>query len=540
MGVAGELTTIGLAEVLQNLAFNRLTGTLTLEQGGDRARLAVEEGRIRAVRVGDRKLDYVEIARHAQAAPEEVLEKAATTKRRRTLKAYLHASGAFDDQAYVAMVAGFVQEEILPLFGWRAGAFQFDEGPFKARAFEKDQLDCGIELDPMAVAMEAARRQDEWAGLADLVPASGDVLVAAEGTDGDVSGDEERLLPLLDGTRPVGAAIKEARLKRYDGLKAAARLVETGRVAPADPARLRELAEQNATRGDVHRAVRQLEAALAMNEKDPEARRALVRLYERAGDRPNAAAAHVDLADLLLELGDLEGAVESYDRAAVLAPRDLDVLERLFQCHLRGGDRLEALRAGRRLAEALLAHDMPEDARPLYERLLDELGGGSGVREAYVQCLLRLDDPAGAARELRVLAGAAYDKGEFDRALRALRRLAELDPECEETTERIEAIESGREQRRRTRRRRGWQMTAMLLAAGLLVAQGAREWQAFAVLHGAQAAAAAELATDNGDAARLAVYGRLAAVAEDHPWTRAAAHAEDALRALLLKEAGRI
>jgi len=119
MGVAGELTTIGLAEVLQNLAFNRLTGTLTLEQGGDRARIAVEEGRIRAVRVGDRKLDYVEIARHAQAAPEEVLEKAATTKRRRTLKAYLHASGAFDDQAYVAMVAGFVQEEIAVTRGWR-------------------------------------------------------------------------------------------------------------------------------------------------------------------------------------------------------------------------------------------------------------------------------------------------------------------------------------------------------------------------------------------------------------------------------------
>ncbi len=552
MGVAGELTTIGLAEVFQNLAFNRLTGTLTLAHGAEKARIAFEEGRIRAVRVGDRCLDYVAIARQAQAAPDEALDRAASARRRRTLKAFLQASGAFDEGAYDAMVGGFAQEEILPLFGWHAGKFKFDEGPLKERGFEKEQLASTLALDPMAVVMEAARRQDEWAGLAAHAPTESDILAPMEGTtpgtgtDGDVLGGgelgacEKKLLGLLNGTQSLAEAISEGRLKKYDGMKAAARLIEAGLVGRAGPERLRALAERSAAVGDVHRATRQLEAALAMDERDPKARRALVRLHERAGEKNKAAAEHLRLADLLSELGDREGTVESFERAAVLAPRDLDVLERLFSCHVRGGEKAEALRAGRRLAEALLAQDMAEDARPLYERLLREFGGGSGVREAFVQCLLQLEDHKRAATQLLAIAERAYDHGEFDRALKHLRRVIELDPDCAEAQERIDAIDSGRAQRQRKRRRRGRSVAIVLALLAVALWQGAREWTALTALHNAESAIATELTTDNGDTARLACYGRLAAVVTDHGWTRGARRATDLLESMLKKEAQRI
>ena len=48
MGFAGELTTIGLSEVFQNVAFNRLTGVLTVTERGRRAAVYLDDGMIRA------------------------------------------------------------------------------------------------------------------------------------------------------------------------------------------------------------------------------------------------------------------------------------------------------------------------------------------------------------------------------------------------------------------------------------------------------------------------------------------------------------
>ena len=50
MGFAGELTTIGLSEVFQNVAFNRLTGVLTVSERDRRASVYLEDGTIRAFR----------------------------------------------------------------------------------------------------------------------------------------------------------------------------------------------------------------------------------------------------------------------------------------------------------------------------------------------------------------------------------------------------------------------------------------------------------------------------------------------------------
>ena len=78
MGFAGELTTIGLSEVFQNVAFNRLTGVLTVTERGRRAAVYLDDGMIRAFRPdADRTLDYVAIAeRHHVAASQAVRDAA--------------------------------------------------------------------------------------------------------------------------------------------------------------------------------------------------------------------------------------------------------------------------------------------------------------------------------------------------------------------------------------------------------------------------------------------------------------------------------
>ncbi|MDH3591755.1 MAG: DUF4388 domain-containing protein, partial [Planctomycetota bacterium] len=394
MGLAGELTTIGLAEVFQNLSFNHLTGTLSLEEVDRKARLCFEGGKIRAI---DVKLDYVDVARRTGLAPDELLDKAKSAKRKRTLKAFLAAAGALDEALYDQTIAAFVQEEILPLFGWRAASFSFEEGPIKPRVFGKEQLDCNISLDPMGVAMEAARRHDEWDTIENYVPADKEILVMLGWPAEDVGRNVEKTLTLLDGTRPVKQVVKEAPLSRYEALKTIASYVEAGWLVEATPERLRELALQSLSASKVNQAVRQLETALKIDAGDLETHRALVKLYERAGRKTDAAAVQVRLADTQAKRGDVEGALESFERARVLAPADLDVLERIFRLHESRGEAALAMRAGRRLAEALVGQELYEDAIPLYERLLAANERNVGLRESLARCCERLDDKERAA-----------------------------------------------------------------------------------------------------------------------------------------------
>ena len=147
MDLAGKTTTLGLAEVFQNIAFNNHTGSLTLKQGDQKAQIAFEGGRIRAVKVHGADFDYLDIARRCQLASEEVLAKAEGSNLKRTLRAYLLASGDLDEERYDATIAGYVEDAILPLFGWKAAAFSFEEGKLKTRVFDGTEWSALVEAE---------------------------------------------------------------------------------------------------------------------------------------------------------------------------------------------------------------------------------------------------------------------------------------------------------------------------------------------------------------------------------------------------------
>lgn len=541
MDLAGKTTTLGLAEVFQNIAFNSHTGSLTLKQGEQKAQIAFEGGRIRAVKVDEADLDYFDIARRCQLASEEVLAKAEGANLKRTLRAFLQASGDLDEERYDATIAGYVEDTILPLFGWKAAAFNFEEGKLKTRVFDKEQLGCGVELDPTGVAMEAARRHDEWETIQPYVPTDKEVLVHAAVQEFELSPTAERLLPLFDGTRTLAEVVKEAPFKEFEVSKTVAGMVEAGCLEQATALRVLELALQARASGKVTLAARRLEVALQLDPDDLQPRVELVRLYERAGRKLDAATEQVKLGGIQAERGDTEGALESFERAAVLAPDDLDILEKIHGLHETRGETTRAMRVGRKLAEALVAQEMYEDALPLYERLLEGSGENHvGLRESLANCLLKLEETGRAAEQLVLVGDAAFEQNEFRTARRYYQRVLEFDAENEAATSRLAEIDSGEADARVVRRKRRRLMLAAAAVAALLVVQAAREWLALGSLHVAHHGAVKELARDNADSVRPAILAAYASLCDEYPATRAASRAHATLEALLLDETERI
>jgi len=541
MGFAGELTTIGLGEVFQNVAFNRLTGVLQVTERDHHAFVYIEGGRIRAFSHGDLKpFDYAVIAERADAALPDDIRTANRRRRRRTLRAALAKFDSFDSERFDAGIRQSIEEEVILLFNWKSASFTFDEGRGDTGTFDKEQLDCGIELDPQAVAMEAARRMDEWEGISRQIASERDIFVAVQEPTEDLPEDAVVILALLDGSRDLRAVLDELPDPRFHVMKTVAELVENGWATRTSADHLRDLARTAQASGEVHRAARYLEAALDLEGGDLEAREDLARLYEKAGRKKESSREHKRLAFAKEESGDLDGALECYERSAVLIPFDTDTLDKILQIHERRSAHSEFTKAGRRLAEAYAAQSLHDEAREIYQRLVDHDRDNISLREALAATYVKLHEPAKAAAELQVLARRAWSGRKYHDALHYYRSVLAVDRDSEEARERISEIESGRVRERKARRRRRVLLAFTTLLAALASWQGAREWTGQEALHRASVAAMSALAQTPADGSLLSAIERYAYVAADYPYTRTAAQAEETLRTLLLDQMQRI
>jgi len=539
MGFAGELTTIGLPEVFSNIAFNRLTGVMTVSERGREAAIYFDSGLIRAFRPGaGRSFDYVAIAERAQAASVELLQEASRRRRRRTLKELLKDRDGFDEVRFDSAVEAAVREELLLLFGWRAASFVFEEIRPSNGEFDKEQLGCDVTIDPQAVAVEAARRVDEWETIAHRIDSERDIFLPVAGLPEDAAPALQRLLERLDGTRDLRRIIEEMPHGRFHVLKMVAELAEAGVVARATPDQLVALAEDAKGAGEIHRAVAHLEAALAMGGPGADIRSELVRLYQRSGRSNDAAKEFKRLGRIHEEKGDLDTALESYERAAELVPYDVDVLQRVAEIHDARGEREAFMRAGLRLAEALSSQRLHEECLEVYRRLLELDRESVLLREAIASTYTKMHEPKMAARELLFLAKDAWKRSDFERAVHYYRNVLAVDHDCTEAKERIEEIEERRQSRHRRSVRRRILAAVAALLGGLAIWQGVREWHAQAALNDAAARALSGLPHRPLADTLIEGVAEYAAIVRRYPSTRGAAHAEEAARALLVDTVG--
>jgi tetratricopeptide (TPR) repeat protein len=235
--------------------------------------------------------------------------------------------------------------------------------------------------------------------------------------------------------------------------------------------------------GEVNLAARRLEVALKLAPHDVAMRRDLIRLHERASRKIDAANELMRLADVQSQGGDVEGMRESLERAGVLAPDDLDIMERVFRFHEARGDTVATRKTGERLASALVAQELFEDAIPLFERLVVANEECLGLRESFANCLVRAGEHGKAVQHLLIVAEHRFVRGDFPGARGGYRRVLTVAPECEEAQARIEEIDSGAAEDRVRRRQSRRRIAVAFAFVALFAWQAAREWSAQTALH---------------------------------------------------------
>src|SRR5881409_2677384 len=374
MAIKGSLKEASLPDVLQLLALGQKTGCLSIADRSNFGYIYFEKGRIcyasivnRRDRLGDIMVKHGKITQSQLEAAVHRQSKEHGKK----LGEILVGMGVITQADLERYMRVQIEESVFYLFTWTQGTFNFEAD------IRPERQDFLVSINPESLLLEGARRVDEWSLIEKKIP-SFDLLFAVDRdrlaiSEATLTDTQQRLLPLLDGSRDVHQVIEDSGLGEFEvgkalyGLITAGFLHRAGRTPSAEDAKItdarveehRNLGVAFYKTGMLDEAAREFRRVAELRAGDAnalfyiglvalkqarwrEAMEALRLAAEKGGSRP--AVLH-NLGFAYEQLGRLDEAEAAYGEAATRARTDPRVYLGWGVAALKRGDLASA--AGR-------------------------------------------------------------------------------------------------------------------------------------------------------------------------------------------------
>jgi tetratricopeptide (TPR) repeat protein len=454
MAIKGSLKEASLPDVLQLLAMGQKTGCLSVTDRSNFGYIYFERGRITYASIVNRRDRLGDLlVKNGLVRPQELdaaIEEQGRSPEMR-LGEILIRRGAITREQLEQYIRIQIEEAVYYLFTWTQGSFYFEA---EQRPPEGALM---VSINPENVLLEGARRIDEWS-LIEKKVSSLDLIFELDRArpveEADLTEEQRKILPLLDGKRTVQEIIEESGLVEFDVGKALYGLLQAAFAHPVGRKRPVEVQQVPTARIEEHRnlgvafyktgmyeeATREFRRVVELQPANVDARFFLALIGLRRGDDrfairwlketieqggPRASAFH-NLALSLERAGRLDDAAAAVEEAARLDPRRPAIhLSRAILLLKRG----EAAEAATAFAayRAALGEEHPPAAYFAFAVLAEAASGrdadalrlgeeGRGLHPHSPLLLLHL----GAVRERR---------GEWEEAEALYRRAVEEDGE---------------------------------------------------------------------------------------------------------------
>ncbi len=230
MAIEGSLSDVSLADICQLLSLGRKTGCLTATDRSRFGYIYFENGRVifasllnQPDRLGELLVKNGVIKREELAEAMEVQGREPD----RRVGEILVRLGALTPEEVERWVTIQIEEAVFHLFTWTQGSFHFkvDQRP------DEDSV-LLVSLSANGLLMEGARRVDEWSQIEKKIPSLDLIFKLVrdpqkeEGLE--LSRNQKKLLPLLDGTRTVAELVDDSGLVEFETGKALYELIQAG------------------------------------------------------------------------------------------------------------------------------------------------------------------------------------------------------------------------------------------------------------------------------------------------------------------------
>ena len=479
MTFKGDLATLELTDIVQNLEMHRRSGTLSVETGRGTSKVYIESGAVTLLTSAGRP-GLVEDLVHAGLVSEAQVEAArkARWRKRSALCEVLVKRRVLDAATLRAFAEARLTEDLCEFLVHDVGAFDFaDEGVPRA-TFDPEERRLELSLPIGPLLFEAVRRKDHGAAIRASVPSEAAHYYVAESFEYRGGGDAElaaRIALLLDGTRSVREVLRAFPHRRFAARELLAELVSEGYARTLSADEMVDLVRQLAD-GNRERAWRVVQDALAGNGRH------VGLLREKAGlalarDEPGAAAEALKmLAHVELEVGDREGALELLLEAGGHDPEDPAIWEKALELSIAGDQVPAAIAHGLRLVALYRKPGLHSRACAVLETLAGVEPERWEIQRELARSRADCGNPTAAVAGLERFGKKLLARQEYKAARAVQAEILALVPGRKQALETIELIDSHAYARRRARRdrilrRAAWGLAAILFAA-LLVFDG--------------------------------------------------------------------
>jgi len=229
MALQGNLDDFSLPEILQLIAVQQKSGVLKLTAGEDLAVIFFDGGKVVSTR--DRRRNakdplkpfLIKTGRitEPQLRQVETIE----TESRRELTDVLLSGNYLTTEQLTKALEDQVQDTLHQLLTWKTGTYHFSGD---SRTVPKFAVN--VRLNTEGLLMESMRRIDEMARYKEAFPSPAMVLrpKALASQLKDMTEAERRVLPLVDGLRPIRDVITQSKLIEFEVYEALHHLLDVG------------------------------------------------------------------------------------------------------------------------------------------------------------------------------------------------------------------------------------------------------------------------------------------------------------------------
>jgi tetratricopeptide (TPR) repeat protein len=356
MAIKGSLREASLPDVLQLLSMGKKTGCLSVADRNNFGYVFFDQGLITYASIVNRRDRLGDILVKGGLVSQEQLDEAIerqSHQRDKRLGELLVDGGALSRPDLERYMRIQIEEAVYFLFTWSSGTFSFESDVIP------ETQDFLVRISPESLLLEGARRVDEWSLIDKKIP-SFDLIFVVEGDRLTAAGvsltpEQERIVPLLDGTRDVTRIVEDSGMLEFEvgktlyGLITAGFAHRLGRTSrpevqpPVSEGRIEEhrnLGLAFYKTGMFDEAGREFRRVLDLRSADPQAHfylglvalrqerwtEAVDALRHAAEQGTGSAAIIVNLAVALEQMGRLLEAEAAYGAAAARAPKDPRVL----------------------------------------------------------------------------------------------------------------------------------------------------------------------------------------------------------------------
>lgn len=314
MGLKGDLSTMGLEDILQWLAVGKKSGILELKGFLHTKRVAFQDGRITSVWSTDPR-EYLGqyLLAYNRITEDQLREALATQEDENQLLGRILVNRQLVTENEIRRIVQLkVEESIFDTFLWSMGTFEFHDGQAPQ---QKSML---LSLEVTGIVLEGTRRMDEWKRIR-MVIKGGDAVVAAVpeaiAEMLPLASEDADILARLDGRKTLDQLVIEMRMPEFRASKLLFDLYEKGMATILHPGG--SLGEHTSLQ--LQRA-RQLVEREKLQEAQDELRRVLQ-------DQPR-----LQEADRMLQV--VEHMLREHDLDEYLVPELAMTLEDLMQAQL--------------------------------------------------------------------------------------------------------------------------------------------------------------------------------------------------------------